>query len=62
MEHGFLRYDILLVNSDGSESVIEHDATAHRCNILQRSYKRKANRLGINKQPPYRFRVSRILL
>jgi len=61
MEHGFLRYDILLVRPDGSETVIEHDATAHRCNTLERSYKRKAKRLSVNKQPPYRFRVSRII-
>ena len=61
MEHGFLRYDILLVNSDGSENVIEHDATAHRCNTLESMYKRKAKKLGLILQAPYRFKVSKVL-
>jgi len=60
MEHGFLRYEVRLVSPDGSEKVIEKEATQHRCTILENRYK-KAKGLGLDNFPSLRFRVSKII-
>ena len=60
MEHGFLRYDILLVKPDGSHNVLEAEATPHRCTIIKNRYN-KTVRLGRNDGATLRFRVSKVL-
>jgi len=58
MDHGFLRWEVRLIKADGTEEVLEKEATGHRCGILQ-------NRLEHLKKCGYdgklKFRISKLL-
>jgi hypothetical protein len=59
-DDGFLRYEVKLVKPDGSHTVLEREATAHRCTIIENRYN-KTVRLGRNDGATLRFRVSKVL-
>lgn len=59
MEHGFLRYEVRLIKPDGSSKVLETEATAHRCNIIQNRLKRMQGKMNYNAE--LKFRVSKVL-
>jgi hypothetical protein len=60
-DDGYLRYEVRLVKPDGSERILEHEATAHRCRIIDNRYN-KTVRLGRNDGATLRFRISKVLL
>lgn len=57
-DNGFLRFEVKLVNADGSINILEHEATPHRCIILERRHG-KLKKLGDKSE--LKFRVSKIL-
>lgn len=58
-DDGLLRYEVRLVKPDGSERVLEHEATARRCRIIDNRFN-KTVRLGRDDGAYLRFR-SKIL-
>ena len=60
-DDGFLRYEVKLVKPDGSHKVLEAEATAHRCTIIENRFNKMA-RLGLNDGATLRCRISKVLL
>ena len=59
-DDGLLRYEVRLVKPDGSEMVLEHEATAHRCRIIDNRFNKTVS-LGRDDGATLRFRVSKLL-
>ena len=59
-DDGFLRYKVWLERPDGSTKVLEHEATAHRCTIIENRFNRAA-RLSGNNGAKLRCSISKVL-